>query len=298
MDQPFITSLQNSKTLLILLPTKPYFDQVAAGLSLYLSVRNQRDTTIACPSPMTVEFNRLVGVNKVKSEMGNKNLVIRFTDYDGKDIERVSADLEDGVFKLTVIPKPSVAAPEKSQMEVSYSGISCDTVILVGGANESHFPILSTNELAGASLLHIGIRPLDTEKNVTSFVNDASSVSEVVSSLIVPSSLYTIGDDQSPSNTIFTVDADSATNLLMGIESSTNKLNDETATADTFYYVSELMRSGGVRNGAKSISPKAFPPGSIPTGSRPLPNASQTIQEPQPPSDWLSKPKIYKGGST
>src|SRR3990170_2413379 len=138
MEHSFKNIIDKSKSILILLPTKPFFDQVAAGLSLFLSLREPKQVQICCPSPMTVEFNRLVGVNRISQELGNKNLVIRFADYKASDIERVSYDIENAQFRLTVIPKQKVSPPTKEQVELSYSGISADTVIIIGGANESH----------------------------------------------------------------------------------------------------------------------------------------------------------------
>lgn len=285
MDKTFANTLQNAQSILVHLPTKPYFDQVAAGLSLFLSLQG-KDVSVYSPSPMTVEFNRLVGVNKVKNELGNKNLVIKFSDYEGKNIERVSADIEDGLFKLTVIPKPNTKAPEQSQIETSYSGLSSDTVILIGGANESHFPSLSSNDIS-ASLIHIGTRPLSTSRQVQSFVNDASSLSEVVASLIVDSSMQSSDTVQG----LFTIDSDIATNLMMGIEEATNNLSSETATADTFFYISELMRVGGRRH-TNTVKESTYPPGAIPQVGT---TQKQSPSDDPAPQNWLEKPRIYKG---
>ena len=105
MENSFSSLVDSSASILILLPTKPYFDQVAAGLGLFLSLRDRKETQISCPSPVTVEFHRLVGVNKITSEVGNKNLTIKFVNYNPQDIERVSADIENNEFKLIVIGK-------------------------------------------------------------------------------------------------------------------------------------------------------------------------------------------------
>lgn len=327
MENSFKSIVDKSKSILILLPTKPYFDQVASALGLYLSLRDKKDIGIYSPSPMTVEFNRLVGVNKISEEMGNKNLVIRFTDYKATDIERVSYDIDNSQFKLTVIPKPSIAPPTKDQIELSYSGVSVDTVIIIGGANDSHFPALSGKELTGANVVHIGIRDiiLSSGKNFVSFSRPAAAVSEIVADLIKES-----GGG---------LNEDVSTNLLMGIEESTNNLSDATVTAETFMIVSELMKSGGKRLGSQGAAQRQnFPEGAIP-GSAPKPyfdrrqnqglnrtpfnrrrddhNSGRAFQQPpkiqpmeqvepleeklqeedkNPPNDWL-KPKIYKGTS-
>jgi hypothetical protein len=254
---------------------------------------------------MTVEFNRLIGVNKINREIGNKNLVIRFVDYRANDIERVSYDIENSQFRLTVIPKQQISPPGKDQIELSYSGITADTVIIVGGLNESHFPAISSKELAGANIVHIGTKEitLSSGKSYISFSRPAPSVSEIVFSLIAESG--------------FAVNTDIATNLLMGIEDSSKNFTSHQVTADTFAIVSELMRLGGKRQ--PSLPKQSdLPPGAIPGQIKSQdirPESDQTLRKkPQinfkrdsqadrvgeqggnPPQDWL-KPKIFKGGN-
>lgn len=306
MENSFKNIVDQSKSILILLPTKPFFDQAAAGLALYLALREDKEVQIYCPTPITVEFNRLVGVNKISQELGNKNLVIRFTDYEANNIERVSYDIEQGNrFRLTVIPKTNFNPPTKEQVEFSYSGVSTDTVIMVGGANESHFPALSTKELSGVKLVHVGIKDLSlsSDKNFISFARDGLSVSEVASNLIKESG--------------FSYNEDIATNLLMGIEESTNKFSDPSMSAETFAIVSELMRAGGKRIGSQKVAGRqSFPPGAIPqsaqnqtslkqdTSKKKQPQQGQVQketkgedeQEEEAPQDWL-EPKIFKGTS-
>ena len=144
MDNSLKSLIDSSQSILILLPTKPYFDQVAGGLTLFLSLKTSKQVAISCPSEMLVEFNRLVGVDKVTSEFGNKNLVIKFTNYKASGIERVSYDIENGEFKLSVIPKPGVIPPNQDQVSMGYAGLSADVVILIGGANYSQFPALDS----------------------------------------------------------------------------------------------------------------------------------------------------------
>lgn len=299
MENSFKSIVEKSKSVLILLPTKPYFDQVAAGLSLYLALRDEKQVQISTPAAMIVEFNRLIGVNKVTQELGNKNMVIRFSDYKANDIERVSYDIEDGQFRLTVIPKPSVKPPTKEQVNFSYSGVSTDTIVLIGGANESHFPAISSKDLVGANLIHIGIRDvsLPSNKNYISLSRPASSVSEVVYSLIKESSTK--------------LDQDIATNLLMGIEQGSDNFKNSEVNADTFLVISELMKAGGKRLSnipLQGVQPTSSVTETPPTptdktlseitrtqGQQALPEVKEGKKE-QPPKEWLG-PKIYKGAS-
>ncbi len=253
MENSFKNIIDQSKSILILLPTKPYFDQVAAGLSLYLALREEKDIQISSPSPMTVEFNRIIGVNRVSQELGNKNLVIRFVDYPASDIERVSYDIEDGQFRLTVIPKTGLTPPGKEQIQLSYSGVSSDCVIIIGGANESHFPAISSKELASANIVHVGTKDLtlSSGKSYISFSRPASSVSEVVASLIKESGIA--------------LNEDIATNLLMGIEDASGNFTQTAVSAETFAIVADLMRAGGRRLSSQGIrQTENFPQGAIP----------------------------------
>src|SRR4030042_6185163 len=253
MENSFKNIIDQSRSILILLPLKPYFDQVAAGLSLYLALKEQKNVQIVSPSPITVEFNRLIGVNKISQDMGNKNLVIKFTDYKANDIERVSYDIEEGQFKLTVIPKQQANPPLKEQIDLSYSGILVDSVIIIGGANESHFPSISSQDFIDANVVHIGIKDisLTSGRSYLSFSRPASSISEVVFGLLKESGIY--------------YDSDIATNLLMGIDESTQSLNSPSVNADTFSAVSELMKIGGKRlNTQAPLERSSYPVGSIP----------------------------------
>jgi hypothetical protein len=315
MENSFKSVVSQSRSILILLPTEPLFDQVAAGMGLYLALRQGKDVQIFSPSAMTVEYNRIIGVNKITQELGNKNLIIRFADYKADDIERVSYDIENSQFRLTVIPRQRIAPPSQEQVELSYSGISADTIIMVGGVNENNFPMMGYKEFANANIVHIGTKDLTLSSNKTylSFSKPASSVSEVTAGLIKESG--------------FNIDEDVATNLLMGIESASDNFAGTNVTAETFLVISDLMSSGGKRISSQpALRREEFPQGAIPgqtfesqtpdqsltkNQSR-MPVVSQQLsqkqesQKPQEefsedteeeaPKDWL-QPKIFKGTS-
>ncbi|HTK03214.1 MAG TPA: hypothetical protein VL401_00400 [Alphaproteobacteria bacterium] len=288
MDTSFTSLIDNASSILILLPTKPYFDQVAAGLSLYLSLVGTKEVGISCPSPMMVGFNRIIGINKIVSEIGNKNLTIKFNNYDANNIEKVSYDIDNGQFKLTVVPKAGFASPQKDQLDLSFTGISSDLVILIGGANDSHFPILTSQELVNAKIVHIGTRVLESSREVMSLAKPASSTSELIANLIKENNL--------------SLDVDSASNLIMGIEEGSSHFESSETTPETFETFAYLLRSGGRRQPKERLSPMNFPIGSIP--SQPFfekvvepEGTNETEVDINPPSDWLQTPKVFKGSS-
>lgn len=280
MENSFKNLIDAAKSVLILLPINPDLDQVASGLTLYLALRDKKDVNVSCPSPMVVEFNRLVGVNKVSPDLGNKNLTLKFNDYQASDIERVSYDIENGQFKLTVIPKPGVLSPKKEQVELSYSGISGDTIILIGGESQDSFPALASKDIAEAKLIHVGTRALpSTERSVLSFARPGSAISEIVYPLI----------NEIGANT----DSDMATNLLAGIEDASKSFTGELVTAETFEIVAHLLRAGGIR--PVKVAPEEFPTG-VPMNSFFPGQELPQKEDPNAPNDWL-EPKVFKGTS-
>ena len=297
MNNSLNSIIESSKSLQIVLPTRPYFDQVAASLALYLSLKETNEVEIYSPSPMTVEFNRLIGVNKVSSELGNKNLTLKFSNYPADNIERVSYDIENKEFKLTVIPKTGLPSPTKEQIDLSYSGIGADTLILIGGANETHFPAITEKDMTGVKLVHIGIRELVSRSKIEmiSLAQPGSSISEVVAVIL--------------KNGNMRVTPDIATNLLLGIEEGSNKFTSDRTTAQTFEITAYLMKKGGKRKiEQKPIMARQFPTGAIPTTIKPEDKSlfekqptleeveKKEITEGEAPKDWMG-PKIYKGTS-
>jgi hypothetical protein len=283
MENNLSSLIDSAGSVLILLPTKPYFDQVAAGLALYLSLKTSKETAIICPSPMLVEFNRLVGVDKITSEAGNKNLTLKFSGYPAENVERVSADVETGKFYLTIIPKQGLPSPKKEEIEFAYSGVAADLIILVGGANESHFPFLADPDVQGVKIVHLGTKELSApaQLGIMSQAHPASSISEIVAGVINQSGRA--------------LDADIATNLVLGMEEGSNHFSSEETTPETFELFAQLLRSGGQRFTRRPIENKRPTPFVQPTP--PLqPNQPAVQPKNQAPKDWL-EPKIYKGTS-
>lgn len=293
MDESFQSIISPANSPLIVLPSKFTFDQVAGALALNISLlMSEKGAEVFCDSPMTVGVNRLVGVQRIKQEVGNKNLAITFKGYDAGQIEKVSYDIVEGEFKLTIVPKVGFNAPPSEAITTSFSGVSSDLLILIGGSGETDFPILSLPELKGVRTVHIGVRSYVSQVAVISLATSGSSVSEVVANLI--------------KNNNLPMDPDIATNLVMGIEAGSSNFSSSEVTPETFETFAYLLRQGGARR------PKVvenFPAGAVPQASAPQPAVTEAQAEDQnntaengevvenPPADWLAQPKVYKGTS-
>ena len=291
MRESFQKLVHEAKSVLVLLPKEPYFDSVAAGLSLYLALKESgREVVVSCPSEMIVEFNRLVGVDRITADVGNKNLEISFGDYRADDIERISSDVVGVTLSLKMIVKPGVKPPARDQVNVSYFGINADLVILVGGAHEKHFPALSGKDIHDTKFVHVGISEikLPAEMGFISMARPGSSISEVVAELVKNENGFS---------------ADLASNLLMGIYEGSRSFSGKNVTAETFALASELMAVGGKIVSEEELSRKKFPVGAIPGAAGMIlpPLGRPVMEKPEvestAPKAWTQTPKIYKGTS-
>lgn len=263
----FQDNLGAAKSVLILLPEKPEFDHVAGALALSLALQgNGKETTVASASPVTVEFNRLIGVNKITDTIDNHNLTISFEDYDAQGVERVSYNIEEGKFMLVISPKPGIVAPNKDQVIVGYKGITADIVLVVGVENKSELGKFAANEdLFGANSKVVLVNNIPTSgfSGATELINpNASSNSEVSYQLI-----EALGLNLNP---------DIATNLFMGLRAGSDNFQRK-VTAETFAIASKLLSVGA------SIEP-------IPQA-----RAESHVVPNQTPKEWMENPKVYKG---
>ena len=124
--------LKDAQSVVILLPKHPLLEYVASALALGLSLeRSGKNVEIACPSDMLVEANRLVGVQRIKTKLTGKNLVMSF-DYVKDAIEKVSYNVDNGKFNLVVVPKNGHSPLDHNSVSYSYTGMSGEIVILIG----------------------------------------------------------------------------------------------------------------------------------------------------------------------
>jgi len=327
--QPISTALQTVKSALVLLPQNPALDAVAAGLSLYLALSKKPiNTTIGCSTPMTVNFNRLFGVDKIKPRIGNQNLVISFN-YPEDSLEKVSYDKDpqNQKFHLTIEPKAGHQPLDSQNLEYSYTGCQADLIFVVSARSLEDLGVLYQEEkklFESKSTTLVNLSSLDKNSQfgtVNIYDPTASGSSEITLNVIQALNLP--------------LESDIATNLLAGIESSTNNLTSHKVTADTFETIAKLMRLGAKKGHLKTApsqatsamplhkplpaqipskpipfvspqppqTPAMSPPAPIPQPiPQPRPQTNQPIPQTTPapanPSpDWL-KPKVFKSSAS
>src|SRR3989339_382016 len=225
--EPVKTALQTAKQVLVLLPQNPNIDSVAAALALYLAlVKKGLSTTIGCSSQMTVQFNRLFGVDKIKPRIGNQNLVISFN-YPEDSLEKVSYDKDPAnqKFNITIEPKAGLQVLDVNSVEYSYTGSNADVIFVIGARGLEDLGDLFKSEqklLEDKSKTLINLSSLDKNSQfgtVNLYDPTASGCSEIMFAVIKALELA--------------LEPDMATNLLAGIEAATQNLT-QAGSADTF----------------------------------------------------------------
>ena len=295
--------LDSAKTAAILLPQNPHYDVVAAGLGLKLALDSMGKTiTIACADPMTVEFNRLVGIDTVTATFGTGNFVIAFADQT-EVVDKVSYNLDHGELQLIITPKTGAPTLDHRKLRFIPGSVSADLVILVGVENLFDLgPLYHDARTLLSSVNLVSITKNVPGENFTPhalYDPDSSSLSELMAHII-----DSLG---------FNLHTDVATNLLAGLEHATDFFRSPVVSHTTFEIAAHLVRKGARRH-HDAVSASQFPPGSIPSSPQPTTynpqpttvsgwgtdsqslttDTAAPIQSKEPPSDWY-EPKIYRG---
>ncbi len=229
LDSNLKSLLDSAHSVALLLPQNPSFDVVAASLGLKLSLEQAgKVVTLASVEPLTVEFNRLVGVNTVTQTFGKRDLVISFpgqTDL----VDKVSYNVDHGELQLVVTPKAGTPGLDPSKLRFIAGGPQVDSVIFVNS---------SINDWSEAR---------DLLQNAKQYTLSSNNVSQSVTMAITLMQLP-LGQD-------------AASNLLAGLDQASNMY--QIADADTFESAAILMRHGGHRQDV--YVPTEEVPGTIPT---------------------------------
>ena len=130
--------INTARRVLILTHKNPSIDTMASCLSLYLALsKMDKDVTVAMESEPLVAVSNLVGIDKVKTSLAGKNLLITYKPYAMGDFEKVTymedqgqAGTLDDSFKLTIAPKDGFV-PDPKNFNFSYTGAASDLIITV-----------------------------------------------------------------------------------------------------------------------------------------------------------------------
>lgn len=281
MDAEFSQLLTSARSVTLLLPQNPRLDWVAAAVSLASSLeKSGKSTSVICPTPMTVEFSRLVGIDKIRDQLGDKNLLIRFPGYDASRIFTVTYDTPNNQFELAVVTKEGAQPPSRDQIEVSYKGLSSDLVVGIAVTDRSQLGKLNSEEVFAVGKLAF----LGNIATPSLFPQDQSfgqpgipSICEIVVKFLSGHNLP--------------LDQDIANNLLLGIESATNSFSSDTVTASTFEAAAVCLHQGATRQ-YRDLKNFRQSPGTWHQNRNRPPQTPSAPQPSQPSQPQFSSPPV------
>lgn len=270
--------LDQANTILVTLPASPSQDVVAAALALYLSLKSYgKSTSVLAGTAPVVRDSRLVGLDKVTSEVGGKNLVLTINAPEDA-VEKVTSNTEGGHLNLIIIPKAGGPPLTQTDIGFSYTGAAADLIIVVGASTLADIGPLAEqeHELFSQTPL-INLSNKTGTFGAVNLTDTASSNSELVAAMLEELKLP--------------LDIDIASNLMRGIEAATDDLSSPTMTADTFEALALLYRAGA-RRLPKVSTPRVKVVSDVPIVEV-EPKASNPRVVTPPERDWM-KPKIMQ----
>lgn len=285
--------LEQNTAVEIYVPVEPNFDQMAAALALRLVLgKLGKSVSVISPSPMTVEFSHLVGVDLVgqKSD-GGRDLIITFN-YSLDQIEKVSYNDEGGKLNLVVQPKVNAPRVEKDQLNFSYQGGDKGLQILLGIDDPYRLGPLA-NQVNFTQAVNITTFPNSSLGKLNISDTEASSYSEIIVGII--------------SGLGLAFDQDTANNLFLGLDKATNSFLSENSGPDTFEAAAVCLRWGAKRPAKVQVNTPLFEkrqpilkPKSEGFQSQKFQKKSDKPEEQgnrnSPSPDWF-KPKILKSSN-
>lgn len=235
--------LPNAKKVAVVLPMNSSVDYLAAGLALFLSLKQAgKESFIATKSQILVGHSNLFGVGEIKDKLpqtsgGNLTLVLGdVVTPDGSvpALEKLTWEPKGSDLQLIfeVVPGQKF---EPTSITPSYSGSGLDLVFVLGALTLSELGDIYTNSLQAFTSTHvvnIDNKPSNALYGNSNAIDPASSsLSEMVSQIILGLQLP--------------MDQDMASNVLFGIYSQTNNLQGGNVSPDTFMMVAEALKAGG-----------------------------------------------------
>ncbi len=210
-----------TKTLVVYDSAVCSLDQVAMATSFYLALKSRgAQVSILSLGDPVVAHSSLVGIDEVVTQLPQEGLVITLDNSDA-GISNVSCDADEITKTLKIyvhtVPGQGLIAAEKIQMTPCLAKF--DQIIAIG------IPDVNT-------LSNFGLTDL-TDDHLTTFADPKLAHSQLLANLF--------------RHWLWTIDADIATNLLMGIDEQTANFSQPDISAEVFEIAGWLLRSGGRR---------------------------------------------------
>ena len=325
-QETILSKLTKSEQPLVVVSPKGTFDDLAAGLALYLSIKNLgKKSSIYANTPTIGEARRLYGVGEIGNIVNQKNLVITVQNA-VKSVDKVSYFLDrDNRLNITVHALPGGPGVLKEDVSFDNLPVLADIVFAIGFESKMELEqIITPEQLNNPNVLTIGINKTPVSQKIAQInIIDSGSMSmcetvtEIIQKLALP------------------VNEDIAYNLFAGISFASDNFSPAKSTQRGFHLAGWLVKFGAGRSSMATFSgndsrfskSQTFAPQMTSSQSMAAKNVMITkvdnnlaqdqakSQENFPPQDhkassnfpkktsesnkdWLRPPKIYKGSKS
>lgn len=264
--------IASSEKVGIAVGENPTVDEMAAALSLYLSLTQaNKAVVVASPTAPIVELSSLVGIDQVQTDFASNagDLVVSFPYREG-EIEKVSYTIDDEKSLLNIIVKAGEQGLNFDEKDVVYTrgAVIPNLLFVVGTPQLANLGTLfSPDELKDTTIINIDNKA-DNQKfgDMVLVSPKFSSVAEQVADLIFALNLP--------------VELDTAQNLLSGISYATNNFQDPKTSYVAFEIAAMLMKRGAQRSVNTRGGMNITAPITQPAPVNPMPAAAPK-QQPQ-----------------
>lgn len=253
--------LPTAKNILIALPTNADIDRLAAGLALFLTLEaSGKEVSIVSETAVKVSQSHLFGVDHIQNNLPHTeggNLTITLEGVAASDgtvpaLEKLDWYAEGNNLNL-VFHVLSGQTFQPARIVPHYQGSGFGLIFVIGAVNLNVLGNIyqaNSQVFSGVHIVNIDIQSANTSFGQTNIVDtNASSVSEVMTNLVAD-----LG---------YSLDADSASNLLVGIFDITNNLSNAKASSETYMAVAQCLRAGGRKPGIQTSQPQAVQPQAV-----------------------------------
>lgn len=273
-----------AKNVLVVLPAQSNTDLLAAGLSLFLALKqNGKDASIVTESPLLVGNSNLFGVGEIKNtfpQTKGGDMILTLGDLVMPDgsvpaLEKLDWYPEGADLNLVfhVVPGQRL---EPSRVETKHTSGSFDLIITVGVTSlteAGNIYVANQSAFANEKIFNIDNNPMNQSFGQHRLLDSTSPSHSQIIAQVMPD----LG---------LNMDADIATNILAGIYEATQNLTQGVG-ADTFMVVGMAMQQGGKAPMAQATPQPVAQPvqQAMPVQQTPMPQPMMPqapIAQPQP----------------
>ena len=277
----------NHQEIGVVVRPNPSLDDMAAGLGMYLSLKLMgKNASIACPTDPIVALSSLVGIDKVTKSLSTGggeggDLTVTFPYQEG-EIEKVSYTLDNG--KLNIVVKAGEKGLSFTQQDVQFirsgSGKAPSLVFFVGVARMADVASVVQPVPGQTAVVNIDNKPENEKYGDVAVVDGKwSSVSEQIADFV------TLLEPQ------IELDADTAQNLLTGIDFATQDFTSPRTSYLAFEVAGILMKKGATRQQSRMIAQNAQSTGMNKQEMNTyFPPVQQPVAQPQPAQQLVQQP--------